>query len=197
MKEVVKMKENIFTEPIGTMPMVGAMQHMQANPNVLPAQTIPNVSPVQNAPKESPMQSAPNVSPIKSVPGGNVSPVQTLPENMPIQPSPAAIMPSSMNQMPVMSQMPMMNQIPNMGQMPMMSQMPNMGQMPIMCCPYLMNMQCPMTYGSNTMGMNMLNNMMYPAVSPASGNMGALPGMGSMPGMSTLPAMDNRYHYQY
>ncbi len=179
MKEVVKMKENIFAEPVGTMPLVGAMQQMQASPNISPAQTVPNVSPVQ------------------TIPGGNVSPVQTLPETMPAQPNPAAVMPSAMKQMP------------------MMNQMPNMVQMPMMCCPYLMNMQCPMTYGQNVMGMNMMNNMMYPAVSPASGGMGyipgtsnpvlgaaektmnAYPGMGTMPGMGTLPAMDNRYHYQY
>lgn len=185
MKEVVKMKENIFTEPMGTMPQVGAKQQMQANPGVPQVQAVPKVSPVQHAPKVSPVQNVPNVSPVQSVPGGNVSPVQTLPETLPVQPNPAAVMPSAMNQMPIMSQMP------NMVQMPMMSQMTSMGQMPMMCCPYLMNMQCPMTFGQNVMGMNMLNNMMNPAVSPASGDMGKLPGMG------TLPAMDNRYHYQY
>ncbi len=165
MKEVVKMKDNIFAEPTGTMPQVGAMQHMQANPNISPVQSAPKASPVQTEPKASPVQTAPNVSP-----------VQTLPETLPIQPNPAAVMPFAMGQMPMMNQMPMM------GQMPMMN------QLPIMCCPYLMNMQCPMTNGQNVMGMNIANNMMYPAVGAGLGDMGYLP-------ENTNPR--NRYYYQY
>ena len=121
MKEDVKMKENIATEPMGTMPQVGAMQQMQAAPGISP-----------------------------------------------IQPNPMGVMPSMMNQMPVM------------------------------CCPYLMNMQCPMTYGHNVMGMNMMNNPMYPGVSPISGNVNPMlgaanVGMNSMPGMGMMPAMNQYY----
>lgn len=131
MKEDVKMKENIKAEPTGTMPQVGAMQQMQAMPNMLPAQTSPNISPIQ-------------------------------PNNM------GAVMPSMMQ------------------------------QMPLVCCPFLMNMQCPMTYGSNVMGMGM-NNTMYPGVSPAAGNANpmlgaAANGMNAMPGMGVMPA-SNQYFY--
>ena len=148
MKEDVKMKENMNAGPMGTMPQVGAMQHMQAAPNVLPMQAAPNVLPMQAAPNVLPMQTAPNAYPMQSNPMG--------------------IMPSMMN------------------------------QMPMMCCPYLMNMQCPMTNGQNVLGMNMMNNPMYPGVSPISSNMNpvlgvANNGMNAMPGMGMMPAMNQYY----
>lgn len=131
MKEDAKMKENMNVEPTGTMPQVGAMQQMQAAPNVLPAQAYPNTMPVQ--------------------------------------------------------------QMNNMGVMPAMT-----NQMPIVCCPYLMNMQCPLTYGQNVMGANMMNNLMYPGVSPIMGNVSpvlgaAENGMNQMPGMGIMPAMNQYY----
>lgn len=174
MKEDVKMKENMNVEPMGTMPQVGAMQQKQNAPNVLPIQNAPKVSPMQNAPIISPMQTAPNVLPM-----------QYAPNEMPMQQSPMGVMPSMMNQMPMQSS--------PMGVMPSM-----MNQMPMMCCPYLMNMQCPMTYGQNVMGMNMMNNPMYPGVSPISGNMSPVlgasnKGMDPMPGMGMMPTMSQYY----
>lgn len=198
MKEDVKMKDIMNAAPKGTMPQVGAMQHMQASPKVSPQQTppkvspaqaapevfpAPKVSPVQNMPKVPPTQSMPDLMPAQTMPNvmpaetmNNLLPMQMMPDNMPVQAGPGAVMPSMMN------------------------------QIPIMCCPYLMNMQCPMTYGSNVMGMNMMNNAMLPGVSPAAGNMmpyagNAAPVMGAasnnmygMPGMGTLPAsMSNQY----
>ena len=108
----------------------------------------------------------------------NVLPMQNAPSSMPMQSNPMGVMPSMMNQMPVMPSM--------------------MNQMPMMCCPYLMNMQCPMTYGQNVMGMNMMNNPMYQGVSPISGNMNpvlgaANNGMNAMPGMGMMPAMNQYY----
>lgn len=217
MKEDVKMKDIMNAAPKGTMPQVGAMQHMQAapkaagqqmSPKVSPAQTMPKVSPEQSTPKVtpakpvsdtmpakqnsspeqtpqnvSPTQPVQNVSPAQSLQNvmpaeamQNVSPMQMMPGNMPVQPGPAGMMPSMMN------------------------------QIPLICCPYLMNMQCPMTYGANVMGMNMMNNPMLSGVNPAAGNMmpymgNAAPMMGAadnnmygMPGMSVLPAsMANQY----
>jgi hypothetical protein len=121
MKEDVKMKENIATEPMGTMPQVGAMQQMQAAPGVSP-----------------------------------------------IQPNPMGVMPSMMN------------------------------PMPMMCCPFLMNMQCPMTYGQNVMGTSMMGNPMFPGVSPISGNVSPVMGaanssMDPMYGMGMTPAMSRYY----
>lgn len=100
MKEDAKMKENISNVPLGTMPTVGAMQQMQA---------APNVSPMPNIPQS------------------------------------------------------------HMGVMPSMMQ-----QVPMICCPFLTNMQCPMPFGPNVMGM--------------AGN--AMPAMNAMPGMNTMPAMN-------
>ncbi|NLK88224.1 MAG: hypothetical protein GX279_12165 [Clostridiaceae bacterium] len=201
MKEDVKMKDIMNAAPKGTMPQVGAMQHMQASPKASPQQAPPKVSPAQTAPKASPAQNMQKVSPAHSLPKvspansisdvlpaqtmpnimpaeimQNASPMQMMPDNMPVQAGPAGVMPSMMN------------------------------QIPIMCCPYLMNMQCPMTYGANVMGMNMMNNAMLQGVSPAAGNMmpymgNAAPLMGAadnnmygMPGMGTLPvSMNNQY----
>lgn len=123
MKEVVKMKEKTNIEPKGTMPLVGAMQDMQAKPGQLPAQTAPKLSPMQGADNK------------------DLFPAQTLPAGIPVQSSKSELMPYMMNPMPVMNQMPMM------------------------CCPYLMNMQCPMLYGQDVMGMDMMKN----------GNMGYMP----------------------
>jgi len=132
MKENIKMKDNLNAEPTGTMPQVGAMQQMQAAPNILPAQSVPNAFPVQQAN--------------------------------------AGVMPSAMNMMP----------------------------MPMMCCPFLMNMQCPMTMGQNVMGMNMMSNPMFPGVSPISGNMSPVLGaannsMNGVAGMGTMPQPNQLY----
>lgn len=107
----------------------------------------------------------------------NVSPVQTEVNVLPVQPGPSGVMPSLAGQ-----------------------------QAPIMCCPYLMNMQCPMIHGQYSAGMGMMNNTMFPGVGPMPGNIGAFTGnMGMMPeaaniGMNMLPetgampsAMNNPY----
>jgi hypothetical protein len=106
----------------------------------------------------------------------NVSPVQTEPNVLPVQPGPSGVMPSMA------------------------------GQAPIMCCPFLMNMQCPMMHGQYSMNMGMTNNMMFPGVGlmpgnigPMTGNMGMMPETGNI-GMNMLPetgampsAMNNPY----
>lgn len=64
-------------------------------------------------------------------------------------------------QMPQMQQVPQMVEAPHMYQMPQMIQVP---QMPAMCCPYLMNMQCPMIQMSGTCATGqpyMMNPYMY------------------------------------
>jgi len=183
MKEDIKMKDIRRAVPGGTMPQVGAMQHMQAVPKTSPAKSEQNVSPVQGAADTSQAQTASNVSPAQTVPGvmpaqTNVSPVQKVSDDMPVQTGPAGVMPAMMN------------------------------QIPIICCPYLMNMQCPMTYGANVMGMNMMNNAMFPGVSPVSDNLmpyagNAGPMMGSagnnmyqLPAMGIMPSMNNQYFPQ-
>ena len=98
----------------------------------------------------------------------NVLPVQTAPNALPMQQGPMGVMPSVMN------------------------------MVPMMCCPYLMNMQCPMTYGQNVMGMNMMNNPMLPGVSPVTGNMNPVlgaagNGMNAMPGMGVSPSFNQYY----
>lgn len=228
MKEDVKMKDIMNAAPKGTMPQVGAMQHMQAAPKVSPQQTAPKVSPAQTAPKVSPAQTNPKVSPAQGTPKeapakpiSDVSPAQALPNVSPAKPisdvSPVQSMPNIMpaQTMPNVMPVEMMQNVSPMQMMP--DNMPvqagpagvmpsMMNQIPIMCCPYLMNMQCPMTYGANVMGMNMMNNAMIPGVSPAAGNMmpymgNAAPFMGAaennmygMPGMGTLPvSMNNQY----
>jgi hypothetical protein len=67
-----------------------------------------------------------------------------------------------MPQMPQMSQMSQMQQMPYMPYMPQTQQMPYMPQMPqtqMTCCPYLVNMQCPVMNNQN-LGMNAANQMM-------------------------------------
>ena len=64
MKEENKMKENMNIEPAGIMPMAGAMQNMQANPGVAPAQPGPAaVSPAmaQMPAKPNPMGASPAI----------------------------------------------------------------------------------------------------------------------------------------
>lgn len=65
MKEDIKMKENLNAEPKGTMPQVGAMQHMQAAPNVSPAQSVPNVMPAQQS--NAGVMPSMNVAPMPSM----------------------------------------------------------------------------------------------------------------------------------
>ena len=109
------------------------------------------------------------VQPMGTMPEvGAMQQMQAAPNYMPMQSNPMEVMPTMMNQMPVM------------------------------CCPYLMNMQCPMTYGQNVMGMNMMNNPMLPGVSPATGNMSpvlgaANNGMNGMPGMGMMPPRNPYY----
>lgn len=88
-----------------------------------------------------------------------------------------------------MQQMTGLSQASPIYHMPQMYQMP---QMPMMCCPYLMNVQCPMMYGQSMAGPgNMMadpyaanpymHNPMYnPIYNPAPGiNIGNM-GMGNM-----------------
>ncbi|MGE5613971.1 MAG: hypothetical protein ACM3XR_06145 [Bacillota bacterium] len=94
----------------------------------------------------------------------NAPPVQAEANILPVQPGPSGVMPSMA------------------------------GQAPIICCPYLMNMQCPMMHSMNMGMMNsMMNSMMFPGVGPMTGNIGPMTGnMGMMPeaanvGMNMLP----------
>lgn len=223
MKEDIKMKDHMNAEPTGTMPHVGAMQHLHTAPNASPVHTAPtNAAPVKS-PNVSPVQTAPKVSPVHTSPANseaaqttpNVSPVYTPPTNVaPVQPSPYMspyqAMPNVMpNLMPSMGpNVSPMQYAPN--QMPVQQYpagvMPSMmNQAPLMCCPYLMNMQCPMTYGQNIMGMDMMNNGMPSGINPYSGNLGTMQGnmnpvpgiagsgMNGMPDAGTMPVMNNRY----
>lgn len=116
-----------------------------------------------------PMGTMPQVGAMQQMQAApKVLPMQAAPNVLPMQPNPMGVMPSMMNPMPAM------------------------------CCPYLMNMQCPMTYGQNVMGMNMMNNPMYPGVNPMAGNMNPMlgaanNGMNPMPGMGMMPAMNQYY----
>jgi hypothetical protein len=187
MKEDVRMRNIRNAVPGGTMPQVGAMQQMQAVPKTAPAQTAPKVSPAQTSPKASPAQTEPKASPAQMEPKvspaqamPNVSPAQTMPDMMPMKTD------ANMGPMqPFQDDMPVL--AGPAGMMPSM-----MNQIPIMCCPYLMNMQCPMLYGANTMGMNMMSNMM-----PYTGNAGPVAGaannMYALPSMGAMPPMNNQY----
>lgn len=163
MKEEAKIKDNILAEPKGTMPKVGAMQNMQAVPAVppfTPASTPVNPNPV------GVMPAMPNTMPVQ---------MPAMPNTMPVQ------MPAMANTMPV--QMPAM---PN--TMPV--QMPMPIQAPMICCPYLMNMQCPLTHTQAAMGMNMPNSAMFPGAVPYPAGMDFIPGKAGT-GMS--PAMNNPF----
>jgi len=173
MKEVVKMKEKTTIEPMGTMPLVGPMQNMQAKPKQMPEKI---------APKPSTVQAAANTLPAQSTGNKDLLPVQTLPADFPTQSNQADLMPYMMNPMPTMNQMPMM------------------------CCPFLMNMNCPMLYDQNVMGMGMMNtgNMGYmpinvqgapnPVMSASNPVMGASNNsMNAYPGMGMMPVTNNPY----
>ena len=130
-----------------------------------------------------------NAEPMGTMPHvGAMHQMQAAPNVLPVQPNLMGTMPSMMSNMGTMPSM-----MSNMGTMPSM-----MNSMPVMCCPYLMNMQCPMTYGHNVMGMNMMNSPMHPGASPISGNMNPMLGaanygMNPMPGMGMMPAMNQYY----
>ena len=128
MKEDDKMKDISKAVPGGTMPQVGAKQHMKASSGTMPTQASPKVSPgtstAQASPKVSPGTSPAQASP-KTAPGtlpAKISPktapektvAEKLPEkavperrrceqcNMtPIQPGPFGVMPTMMHQVPI------------------------------------------------------------------------------------------------
>jgi len=54
-------------------------------------------------------------------------------------------------------------QMPYAPQMPYAAQMPYMSPVPMMCCPVLMNMQCPMLYGQGMWGAGQPAGMNYMA----------------------------------
>jgi hypothetical protein len=176
MKEDDKMKDISKAVPGGTMPQVGAKQHMKASSGTMPTQASPKVSPgtstAQASPKVSPGTSPAQASP-KTAPGTlpakispktapektvaeklpekavpEASPVQTMQNMTPIQPGPFGVMPTMMH------------------------------QVPIICCPYLMNLQCPMIYGANLMGMNMMSGAMPFGAGPVSDDMMSYTGGG-------------------
>jgi hypothetical protein len=87
----------------------------------------------------------------------NISPMPNIPNMAPIPQSPMGVMPSMMH------------------------------QVPMMCCPFLMNMQCPMPFGPNVMGM--AGNVM-----PGMNAMpNVMPEMNAMPGMGVLPTTNQFY----
>ena len=205
-KEDVK-KDITKAVPGGTMPHLGPKQHMKAAPEILPAQKTLKTSPAKTAPKASPEKTAPNISPVNIVPGNaptlaapDMSPMQAMPNALPVQATPDKMMTQAAANAAPVSKMPddMPVQPGPAGVMPSM-----MNQVPIICCPYLMNMQCPMIHGANLMGMNMMNgampfgtgafpdNMMpYTAGGPVMG----LPGNNMYPpyGMGAAPYMNDK-----
>lgn len=103
---------------------------------------------------------------IKIKPAVNIEPIATMPE---------------MSNFPMPAQMPtgaMPTQMTNNTMPAVMPQMYHMPQMVMICCPYLMNPQCPMMQGQNMMG----------GVSPAMGGMNSMMGMGPQ-------QMMNQYQY--
>jgi hypothetical protein len=226
MKKDARIKEISKAVPGGTMPLIGAKPQLQAAPGTSPVQAPPITMPIKTDPKTTPEKAVPKISPDKAaaealpgkttskippaktvpdafaataVPGAqsvqtmpkaaplhtapdkmimqaaaNAVPAGTIQENMPVQPGPAGIMPSMIN------------------------------QIPIMCCPYLMNMQCPMLYGANLMGMDMVNSAMHFGTGPVTSDMMPYTGGGSMAmipgspvyppyGMGVMPSMNNQY----
>ncbi len=158
---------------------------MKEKTNIEPKGTMPLVGPMQN------MQAKPKQMPEKTAP--KLSPVQADTNTLPVQSTAnkdlAEVMPYMMNPMPVMSQMPMM------------------------CCPYLMNMQCPMLYNQNVMGTGMMNsgslggmpvnvhgnpNPVMGASNPVLGAANPVLGasnnsMNAYPGMGMMPVVNNPY----
>jgi len=203
MKEDFKMKDIRRGVPGGTMPQVGAMQHMQAVPKTAPAKTEEKAADTQTSAGVSPVKKPADVSPVQAP--SNVSPAQTVPNVSPMQTSQNVSPMQTMQNVSPMQNMSgdMTAQTGHAGVMPSM-----MNQIPIMCCPYLMNMQCPLTYGTNVMGMNMMNNAMFPGVSPVSDNLmpyagNTAPMMGTagnnayqLPVMGVMPSMNNQYFPQ-
>ncbi len=91
------------------------------------------------------------------------------------QPSQTAAAPQAPQQihvpeMPQMQQMPQMQHMPHTIYTPQMSQMPGymdyMPQMPLICCPYLMNIQCPMLHGDMYGSGYMQGNQYWPMQQP-------------------------------
>lgn len=109
----------------------------------------------------------------------NVEPMSTM-HDMKNMPMPAP-MPMPMGTMPAQMSMPMGNMPMTMPTQvsPYSAQMP---QMPMMCCPFLMNIQCPMLYGQSMM------NPMMTGVSPANAGVSPMMNMGD-------PQMMGQYQY--
>jgi hypothetical protein len=158
---------------------------------MMPAQTPPKKSPEKTVAETLPEKTAPEALPVQTM--QNAAPAQAMQNMAPVQSGPFGVMPSMMQ------------------------------QVPIICCPYLMNLQCPMIYGANLMGMNMMNSAMpfgagpvsddmipymggSPAAQVAGGPVAALPDstmypLAGMPdntmyqpyGMSVMPSMNNQY----
>jgi len=89
------------------------------------------------------------VSPIATMPNdaGAVEPSVQMPQVSPAQQVPQMPPMPQMPQMPQMQCMPpthQMAQMPQMSCAPQMQCMPQFAPTPVICCPYLMNMQCPM-----------------------------------------------------
>lgn len=191
MKEDKKLKEIAKAVPGGTMPLVGAKQHLIAAPGAEKEKTVSGTSPAQTLPKAPAAKETPETSP--GTAGSGVSPGKTaaMPETLPAKssgdqmPAQAATGTAPANNVPV--------QPGPFGVMPYMMQ-----QIPVICCPYLMNLQCPMTYAMPFGAGPVPDNMMPYA---GSGSMPALPG-GPMSsaglyqpyGMGALPSAGSQYY---
>jgi len=136
MKEDAKMKENMNTEPMGTMPQVGAMQQMQATPNTWPVQAYPNSMPTQSNQMGAmpymmnpiPVVCCPYLMNMLQCPMANGQNVMGM--NMMNNPMYSGVSPISANTNPVLGAANNgMNSMPGMGTMPAMNQFYPMGGM--------------------------------------------------------------------
>lgn len=62
---------------------------------------------------------------------------------------------------PTETQLPQVQQAPAMPQMPQMAPMPMMGPAPMICCPLMMNMQCPFMHSQCMPGNNFMMGTPY------------------------------------
>lgn len=185
MKEDRRMKDISKVVPGGTMPYVGPKQDLKAAPGTSPAQTLPKESAVKETPKTSPEKTVSGVVPEKAavdvLPSKAVSGMQTMqamPDTLPAQSVQDKMAAQSAEGGALSNKMPV--QPGPFGAMPVMQ------QIPIICCPYLMNLQCPMIYGTNLMGMNAMNGVMPFGAGPAADDMMPYTG-GSAPSMTGGP----------
>lgn len=185
MKEDRRMKDISKAVPGGTMPYVGPKQNLKAAPGTSPAQTLQKESAAKETPKTSPEKTVSGVSPEKaadvlsSKTVSDLPSMQAMPGTLPAQTVQDKMAAQSAEGGAPANKMPV--QPGPYGVMPVMQ------QIPIICCPYLMNLQCPMIYGANLMGMNAMNGAMPFGAGPAADDMMPYTGGGSVPSITGGP----------